>query len=98
MSIRRLTLGYLFLVGLPLGLLIAIVRSGPADVIRHTAVLSQATSAPPLVSGALLLVLQILVILASTRLAGAAFRRIGQPAVIGEMVAGVALGPSFAGW
>jgi Kef-type K+ transport system membrane component KefB len=52
----------------------------------------------PFVSAAVLLVLQIIVILTATRIAGAAFRRLGQPQVIGEMVAGVMLGPSVAGW
>jgi K+:H+ antiporter len=32
------------------------------------------------------------------RLVGALFRRLGQPPVIGEVVAGILLGPSFLGW
>jgi Kef-type K+ transport system membrane component KefB len=43
------------------------------------------------------LALQILVVVAATRLFGAAARRLGQPSVIGEMAAGLALGPSLFG-
>ncbi len=43
------------------------------------------------------LLLQIIVIVAAARLTGAAFRRIGQPAVIGEIVAGILVGPSVLG-
>ncbi|MCX6022355.1 MAG: cation:proton antiporter [Chloroflexi bacterium] len=42
--------------------------------------------------------LQAAVILAVCRLAGMAARRVGQPPVIGEMLAGIALGPSLFGW
>lgn len=41
--------------------------------------------------------LQMFVILAACRLVGMAARRIGQPQVVGEMVAGVLLGPSLLG-
>ncbi len=44
------------------------------------------------------LILQIAVILAAARLVGWAFRRLGQPQVVGEMAAGILLGPSFFGW
>jgi Kef-type K+ transport system membrane component KefB len=43
------------------------------------------------------LLLQIVVIVVAARLAGTLFRRMGQPAVIGEMVAGILLGPSLLG-
>jgi Kef-type K+ transport system membrane component KefB len=43
------------------------------------------------------LLLQIIIIIAATQLLGAFFRRIGQPAVIGETVAGIILGPSLFG-
>jgi Kef-type K+ transport system membrane component KefB len=43
------------------------------------------------------LVLQILVVIAAARLLGAVVRRLRQPAVIGEIVAGIALGPSLLG-
>jgi Kef-type K+ transport system membrane component KefB len=44
------------------------------------------------------LVLQIAVILAVCRLVGSLFRLIHQPRVVGEMFAGILLGPSLLGW
>ncbi len=43
------------------------------------------------------LLLQIIIIIASTQLLGSLFKKIGQPPVIGETVAGVILGPSLLG-
>src|SRR5262245_41649542 len=43
------------------------------------------------------LLLQIVVIVVAARLAGALFRKMGQPPVIGEMLAGILLGPSLLG-
>ncbi|HEY4936905.1 MAG TPA: cation:proton antiporter [Puia sp.] len=43
------------------------------------------------------LLLQIIIIIATTQLLGSLFKRIGQPAVIGETVAGILLGPSLLG-
>jgi Kef-type K+ transport system membrane component KefB len=45
-----------------------------------------------------LLLLQIAVILAACRLLHEVVERIGQPPVIGEIIAGLLLGPSFFGW
>jgi Kef-type K+ transport system membrane component KefB len=44
------------------------------------------------------LVLQLTVILALCRIVGSLFRRFGQPRVVGEMFAGILLGPSLLGW
>jgi len=44
-----------------------------------------------------LLLLQVIVIVAAARTLGALFHRIGQPPVIGEMIAGILLGPSLLG-
>ena len=44
------------------------------------------------------LVLQIGVVLVAARVAGFIFRRLHQPQVMGEMVAGIMLGPSLLGW
>jgi Kef-type K+ transport system membrane component KefB len=46
----------------------------------------------------LVLILQILVILAVCRAAGWVAARLRQPQVIGEMIAGILLGPSLLGW
>jgi Kef-type K+ transport system membrane component KefB len=44
------------------------------------------------------LVVAVAAIIVTARLVGSLFRRFGQPAVIGEIVGGVLLGPSFLGW
>jgi Kef-type K+ transport system membrane component KefB len=44
-----------------------------------------------------LLLVQLIIIVVLARVFGSLFVRIGQPAVIGEMVAGIVLGPSLAG-
>lgn len=44
-----------------------------------------------------LLLVQIIVILVAARIVGLLVRRIGQPQVVGEMLAGIALGPSLLG-
>ena len=45
-----------------------------------------------------ILTLQIAVVLAACRVVGWLFQRIGQPKVVGEMFAGIMLGPSLLGW
>jgi Kef-type K+ transport system membrane component KefB len=45
-----------------------------------------------------ILLLQVILIVVVAKLVGTVFRRIGQPPVMGEMVAGIALGPSLLGW
>lgn len=44
------------------------------------------------------LLLQIVVVVAASRLLGLGARRLGQPPVIAEIAAGIALGPSLLGW
>ena len=44
------------------------------------------------------LLVQFIVIIVAARIAGKAAVRFGQPAVIGEMTAGILLGPSLLGW
>lgn len=45
-----------------------------------------------------ILIPQLAVIVAAAQLVGRLFRAIGQPAVMGEMLAGILLGPSLLGW
>jgi len=45
-----------------------------------------------------ILLLQLIVIIVIGRLAGKLFQTIGQPPVLGEIVAGIVLGPSLLGW
>jgi len=44
------------------------------------------------------LFLQMILIVLTARLAGVLAAKVGQPAVIGEMIAGILLGPSLLGW
>jgi Kef-type K+ transport system membrane component KefB/nucleotide-binding universal stress UspA family protein len=46
----------------------------------------------------LLLIVQIAIILGLSRLIGLLFHRMNQPQVVGEMLAGIMLGPSLFGW
>jgi Kef-type K+ transport system membrane component KefB len=45
-----------------------------------------------------LLLLQVIAIVVAARLLGALLHRLGQPRVIGEIIAGILLGPSLLGW
>jgi Kef-type K+ transport system membrane component KefB len=45
-----------------------------------------------------LILIEVLVVIGGSRLVGWVFRSIDQPLVIGEIVAGIALGPSLLGW
>jgi Kef-type K+ transport system membrane component KefB len=45
-----------------------------------------------------ILLLQVIIVLAAARAVGALLRKVGQPTVIGEMIAGILLGPSLLGW
>lgn len=44
------------------------------------------------------LLLQVIVILLASRVVGMVLRKTGQPTVVGEMIAGILLGPSLLGW
>jgi Kef-type K+ transport system membrane component KefB len=100
MSRIRLVVVYASLVGIPLWALLLILDAGG----RLTAPGLPAASPAVAPVGAaqaqsmLTLVLQIAVIIGASRIAGPLFRRFGQPRVIGEMFAGIMLGPSLFGW
>jgi Kef-type K+ transport system membrane component KefB len=49
-------------------------------------------------STVVLILIEVLVVIGGSRLVGWIFRSIDQPLVIGEIVAGIALGPSLLGW
>src|SRR5579859_8195786 len=97
---KDLIYAYVLLVGIPLLALLAILHGGTSLVAppgAPPAPYSPISSFPaPL--NLLKLVLQIGVILVFSRTAGVLFKHIGQPQVIGEMVAGILLGPSLLGW
>ncbi|PYT05412.1 MAG: hypothetical protein DMF60_12100, partial [Acidobacteria bacterium] len=62
------------------------------DVVQRTAP-SRQDVARPMMPHLPTLLIQVVVILLMARLAGWLFRKIHQPQVIGEMVAGILLGP-----
>ena len=94
---RNLLLGYAVLVGLPLVALIILVTIGEQ---HHGASAAAHALLPAPDTGSLqvlTLILQITTILVVARLFGKLFRRFGQPQVVGEMIAGIVLGPSVFG-
>jgi Kef-type K+ transport system membrane component KefB/nucleotide-binding universal stress UspA family protein len=94
----RTSLVYLLLVGGPLVLLLYILGAGGS----LTPGLPVVDAAPAAAAKApyflLTLLLQIAVVLVAARAMGELFRRLHQPRVVGEMVAGIMLGPSLLGW
>ena len=98
---NNLTLAYILLVGLPLLVLFSVLQtghgltppSGAAAAVAHST-----TAQAPAALNLFQLVLQIAVILLVSRIVGVLFKKIKQPQVIGEMVAGILLGPSLLGW
>jgi Kef-type K+ transport system membrane component KefB len=94
---RRSIITYLLLVGLPLLGLLFVLEAGQALAPAGMVVLvtSDAHYGAPL--DVPLLLAQIVVIIAVSRLAGRALAALGQPRVVGEMAAGILLGPSVLG-
>jgi Kef-type K+ transport system membrane component KefB len=96
-SRARSLLLYVLFVGMPIaGIVVALRRASPGMRGAAAAVAKGPSVAVPLPS-LLLLLAQLGIILLACRLAGAAMRRIGQPKVVGEMLAGILLGPSLLG-
>ena len=92
-------LNYLLLVGVPLVLMGAVLYAG-ADLTAPPAPAPEAAEggrAAPLPYSLLRLLFQVIVVLAAARLVGRLFRRLHQPQVVGEMAAGLLLGPSALG-
>jgi Kef-type K+ transport system membrane component KefB len=98
--------GYLLLVVLPFLALLVALHLGAA---RHPAPSSSSPLAAPAASAHAglatptasssvgLLLAQVLAVLLATRACGLALRPLGQPHVVGEMLAGILLGPSLLG-
>ncbi|MFC4517281.1 cation:proton antiporter [Streptomyces ehimensis] len=89
--------GYAALVGLPgILALLALRLPGPAHPVGGTAGVGHpsGTAAPSVFTG---LISAVPVILVACYTVGRLLRRIGQPTVIGDIVAGLLLGPSFLG-
>jgi len=103
---RSFLFAYVGLVGLPLLLLLATLRVStrsqsalPAGATAPVQTASQAPqeTAAQSVPRVVTIIIQIAVIIVAVRALGFAFKFIGQPQVIGEMAAGILLGPSFLG-
>ena len=98
----RTALGYVLLVLVPLLTALAWLLWSPTPVAA-----SHATGATAVVAPAMFLdtlaaplprfLLQLLLVLVAAKLAGRLMRHVGQPAVVGEMLAGILLGPSLFG-
>lgn len=92
---------YLLLVGVPSLALVGILHAGgslhaPAPSVTLASAPGSSSVAP--MPNLLLLLVQVALIVACARLLSRLFRAIHQPQVIGEMVAGLMLGPSLLGW
>jgi Kef-type K+ transport system membrane component KefB len=88
---------YLLLVVLPVIAILLVLHAGAGREAAPAAVAPPAGEAAGSSPSVGLLLLQLLVVLVSTRLCGLALRPFGQPHVVGEMLAGILLGPSFLG-
>lgn len=109
MSTKRATaVHYLLLVGIPASILALVLWLGPdqqstlaalTPSVDSTVVTAAAVSTPAPAANVQvgLLVAQLLAVLLAARAAGYLLERIGQPRVIGEMLAGILLGPSILG-
>jgi Kef-type K+ transport system membrane component KefB len=98
-SRRTRALQYLLLVGAPLGMLGLVLAWGAGLPIVDAASLAAVPRPADAADGLRLelLVAQLLVVLLAARVGGLVSRRLGQPGVIGEMLAGILLGPSILG-
>jgi Kef-type K+ transport system membrane component KefB len=96
---KKLIFAYFLMVGLPLLALLVVLDSGKG-LRAHLAasVASVGASASPAPFDLFRLVLQVAVVLLASRLVGMLFKKMKQPQVIGEMAAGILLGPSLLGW
>ena len=100
MQKRKLVVGYILLVGLPILCLVGVLEAGHDLAVPIAALAPGKAVAVSAVTPLALpqLILQIGIIIILARVTGALFRKIHQPQVIGEMVAGILLGPSLLGW
>ena len=99
MRLRKLVFSYAVLVGLPLLAIVMVLAVGGRLAAPHAApgVAAPHANKPAENIPLVLFVGQIAVILVVSRLVGYFFRKIRQPHVVGEMLAGILLGPSLFG-
>lgn len=98
----NLLLTYAGVVGVPVAILLLVIHFGGLSAVTsvtHGAASTTSSRTPAAgLPDLALLMAQIVVILLLSRSIGTVFERIGQPRVIGEMLAGILLGPSLLGW
>jgi len=97
--------GYLLFLALCVALIVLVLNYGarmfpstPPAVHHGSAVFSLSAIRENLSSPLAILLTQLVLIVLVARSMGALVRMLGQPGVIGEMIAGILLGPSFLGW
>jgi K+:H+ antiporter len=89
---------YLLLVGIPIALVFVVLRvCARLNASATHPVPTASIAAAPASFSLLLLVAQVAVVIGVSRAIGVSFKWIRQPQVVGEMVAGILLGPSFLG-
>ena len=94
----RLWLGYALMVAVTVGNFLLVQHYGDQLAPLAAAETTAAGKAPAAGSHAMMhVLLALLAVIVSGRLLGQLFRHFGQPRVIGEMVAGIMLGPSLLG-
>lgn len=96
---NRLWLRYLLLAVLPIVVGVAYVMSGTTfdSAVPSPMTMASADWIARLQTPFTRFLLQLLIVLASAKAVGALMRFVGQPAVVGEMLAGIVLGPSLFG-
>ncbi len=99
---RRLGVMYPLLVGLPVTVVAVVLWTGPrlaapaaVTAADHAVALATPASAGVMAST---LMVQLALILLAASIVRALFHQLRQPLVVGEMVAGILLGPSLLGW
>ena len=96
----RTVAAYVTFVLLPAAGLFWILRTGNALLPPVTATAVAATDSLPgsqIILRTPIFLTQIIIIIAAARLVGSVLRKLGQPRVVGEMLAGLMLGPSLLG-
>jgi len=99
---KRIALAYISLVGVPFAFLLILLHQGQGFLLRAPVrEVSQSITSKLPASGLpylAMLMAQIGLIILLSRGVGSLIEKLGQPRVIGEVLAGIVLGPSLLGW
>lgn len=94
---RPFLLRYLLLVGTPVLVTVLLLLMGQQDFSSGPSAVDSSAAEPERGFQVITLIVQITTILVVARVFGLVFRKLGQPQVVGEMAAGIFLGPSIFG-